>query len=118
MACRHEDCRYDERGWLPIDSEVANTVRHPHCKHCGTVRNLFGDSAVGMGYFMNVLSSMKRRGGKVIADSQIRLISKKLMSMDDFEDRYWMRRSIQEEVFINTVSKYCNFSQNYIKSFL
>jgi hypothetical protein len=40
------------------------------------------------------------------------------MEMDDFEDKYWMKKSIQENIFIKTVKKYCNFSQNYIQSFL
>ena len=120
MKCVHEDCGYDERLWLPINDEPANTVKHPYCKHCGVVRNLSVDRAVGVGYFMNVLSSMKRanRKEKLITDVQVRLISKELIGMDDFEDVYWIRGSSQEDLFIKTVRKYCNLSESYIRSFL
>ena len=120
MKCKHEDCGYDERVWLPINDGPADTVRHPYCKHCGVVRNLSRDRAVGTGYFMNALSSMKRlnRKEKLITDTQIRLISKELIDRENFEDKYWMRGSAQEEMFIKTVRKYCNLSEAYIKSFL
>jgi len=120
MKCVHEDCGYDERLWLPINDESAGTVRHPYCKHCGVVRNLSVDRAVGVGYFMNVLSSMKRlnRKEKLITDVQVRLISKELMGLEDFEDVYWVRGSSQEDLFIKTVRKYCNLSEAYIRSFL
>jgi hypothetical protein len=120
MKCVHEDCGYDEKVWLPINNGAADTVRHPYCKHCGAVKNLSRDRAVGTGYFMNVLSSMKKLncGEKLITDAQIRLISKELMNMDNFDDRYWMRGTGQEEMFTKTVKKYCNLSAGYIKSFL
>lgn len=120
MKCVHEDCGHDERVWLPINDESADTVRHPYCKRCGAVRNLSGDRAVGTGYFMNVLSSMKRlnRKEKLVTDTQIRLISKELIDIDDFEDKYWMRGTAQEEMFVKVVKKYCNLSEGYIKSFL
>jgi hypothetical protein len=117
MDHEHEDCGSNERVWLPINDESATVARHPYCKHCGVVRNLSRDRATGIGYFMNVLALMKRKG-KAVTNSQIRLISKELMEMDDFEDKYWMKKSIQENIFIKTVKKYCNFSQNYIQSFL
>ena len=117
MKCDHEDCGSDKKVWLPINDESALMARHPYCKHCGAVRNLSGDRATGIGYFTNVLSSMKRKG-KIVTDSQIRLISKELIEMDDFEDKYWMRGSIQENLFIKTVKKYCNLSKACIRSFL
>jgi len=63
---------------------------------------------------------MKRlnRKEKLITDTQIRLISKELIDRENFEDKYWMRGSAQEEMFIKTVRKYCNLSEAYIKSFL
>jgi hypothetical protein len=120
MKCEHEDCGYDERVWLPINDEPADIVRHPYCRHCGVVRNLSVDRAVGVGYFMNVLSSVKKltRKEKLVTDTQIRLISKELMDMEDFEDKYWMNGSSQEDLFIKTVKKYCNLSESYIRSFL
>lgn len=119
MKCKHEDCGYDKRVWLPINNEPADTARHPYCKRCGAVKNLSMDRAVGTGYFMNVLSSMKiSNGKKILTNTQIRLISKELMGIDDFEDKYWIRGSAQEKSFIKTVKKYCNLSEVYIKSFL
>jgi len=120
MKCVHENCGYNERVWLPINNEPAGTLRHPYCKHCGVVKNLSSDRAVGIGYFMNALSSMKRlnRKEKLVTDTQIRLISKELMGIDDFEDKYWMRGTAQEDLFIKIVKKYCNLSEAYIKSFL
>ena len=120
MKCEHEDCGHDERVWLPINNEPAGTLRHPYCKHCGVVKNLSSDRAVGIGYFMNALSSMKRlnRKEKLVTDTQIRLISKELMGIDDFEDKYWIRGSSQEDLFIKTVRKHCNLSESYIRSFL
>ena len=119
MKHEHQDCGYDERVWLPINDEPVDTVRHPYCKHCGVVRNLSGDRAVGIGYFMNVLSSMKiSNKKKILTDSQIRLISKELTNMEDFEDKYWMRGDAQEELFVKTVRKYCNLSEFYIRSLL
>jgi len=119
MGCEHEDCEYEKRVWLPINGDVSETTKHPFCKHCGAVKNLSRDRAKDIGYFMNVLSSMKYSNRKkIITDVQIRLISKELMDVDDFNDKYWMRRSIQEALFISAVNKYCNLSQNYIESFL
>lgn len=120
MKCIHEDCGYDKMVWLPINNEPADTLRHPYCKHCGAVRNLSRDRAVGTGYFMNALSSMKKltRKEKLITDTQIRLIYKELIEINDFDDKYWMRGTIQEDLFIKTVKKYCNLSEAYIKSFL
>jgi dsDNA-specific endonuclease/ATPase MutS2 len=119
MICTHEDCEYEKRVWLPINTDASETLKHPFCKHCGAVRNLSRDRATDLGYFMNILSLMKRSNRKkIITDVQIRLISKELMGVDDFNDKYWMRRSIQEALFISAVNKYCKLSQNYIKSFL
>jgi len=120
MKCKHEDCGHDEMVWLPVNTEPADTARHPYCRHCGVVRNLSADRAVGIGYFINALSSMKKltRKEKLITDAQVRLISKELMGLEDFEDVYWVRGSSQEDLFIKTVKKYCNLSEAYIKSFL
>ena len=60
MKCVHENCGYNERVWLPINDEPANTIKHPYCKHCGVVRNLSNGRVVGTGYFMNTPSSMKK----------------------------------------------------------
>lgn len=119
MKCEHEDCGYDKRVWLQINDEPAKVAKHPYCKHCGVVKNLSEDRAVRIGYFMNVLSAMSKLSReKFITDSQIRLISKDLTDMDDFEDKYWMRRSIQEDLFVKIVKRYSSLSEQCIKSFL
>lgn len=120
MKCEHKDCGKGTRVWLPIDEETAYTVRHPYCKYCGVVKNLSDDRPIGIGHFMNVLSSMKKahRRNKLITDAQIRLIYKDLMNTHDFEDIYWMKKSIQKDLFIKTVKKYCSLPDVYIRSFL
>lgn len=119
MNCTHEDCGYNERVWLPINDEPAEVAKHPYCKHCGAVKNLSNDRAIKIGYFMNALLAMSKLSReKVITDVQIRLVSKDLNNVDDFEDRYWMRRSIQENLFVKIVKRYSSLSEPYIKSFL
>lgn len=83
------------------------------------IKNLSYDKARGLVFFMNVLSEMRSFGkGKLFADVQIRLISKELQKLEDFEDKYCSTFANQKSIFIHVVIKYSNLSGNFIKSFL
>lgn len=70
-----------------------------------------------MGHYINIISRMGE-SSKCITKVQSRLIIKELESIDGFEDAYWLTESSQKRIFIGTVKKYCNISEQFIASFL
>jgi hypothetical protein len=85
------------------------------------VKNVSGDKAKDIGFYINALAEMKRyleRNGGKLADAQIRLIYKELNSVEGFGDAYYMLGSTQRNIFINAVRKYTNLSPSFIEGFL
>lgn len=107
------------RLWLPSDEN--HLLRpHPFCEICGIVKNVSGKKARSMGYYMNILSQMKKKAenlGNKISDVQIRLICKEL-NRRDFDDIYSLNLKEQQKIFISVVMKYTNLSKSFIESFL
>ena len=108
-----------EKLWLPIDNGIQ--MPHPVCRECGITKNISGDRAKGLGYFVNALAEIKRhlerKGGK-LTEVQRRLIIKELERMEDFADTYATRGSVQKNIFISCVRKYTSLSRSFIESFL
>ncbi|MFQ6052522.1 MAG: hypothetical protein ACE5K4_12650 [Candidatus Hydrothermarchaeota archaeon] len=122
ITCSHVSS--SDLDWLPYQSHggTKGLIPHPHCIKCGVVKNVSSDRAKKIGYYTNALSSMakhlEKRGVKNITQVQIRLIIKELESIEDFEDTYVITGSTQRRIFIDIVKKYCNLSEEFIKSFL
>lgn len=114
----HED---SGKEWLPrLDNAIA--ALHPFCGECGCVKNVTSDRARRLGYYANVLQEIrghleKKKVGR-IADVQMRLIIKELQGLDGFEDPYWMRYSVQKNIFAASVSRYTSLSKNFVEGFL
>jgi len=105
--CKHESCSAAEKVWLPYEFEGRSRGLKPYqyCIHCGVVKNISPDRAKPIGYYTNRLARMS------ITKVQMRLIIKELENMD-FDDAYSMTKSVQEEIFIRVVKKYCKVSEN------
>jgi len=82
---------------------MQGVARHPHCVHCGVVKNVSSDRTRGVCYFTGILGTMRE-----LADAQRRLIAKELVSSTGFSDTYAMTGMDQVELFIRTVRKYSN----------
>jgi len=109
-----------DRIWLPIHGSGV-LQPHPVCRSCGAVKNISGDRARGLGYYVNVLAEMKRhleqKGGK-LSKAQIRLIVRELERIEDFADTYTMLGSVQKSIFVRVVAKYTRLSRSFVESFL
>ena len=113
----HRHVSAPERHWLPAHNHLL--APHPSCRVCGLVKNLSPDRARKIGYFVNVLSEMrKHRGGKLLSDAQVRLILLELQKVDNFEDDYYVTFQAQKSVFVNAVRKYSSLSPGFVESFL
>ncbi len=110
MECTHVNS--SNKVWLPrLDNYLATP--HPYCNNCGTVKNISGDRARRLGYYVNALQEIKkyleRKGGK-LTQVQTRLITKELQKNECFKDTYGVQGSAQKRTFINVVIKYTNLS--------
>lgn len=110
MECSHVSS--SAKVWLPrLDNHL--TIPHPYCRNCGTVKNVSGDNAKGLGYYVNALQEikghLKRKGGK-LTQVQTRLITKELEKNEHFKDTYGTTGMTQKRVFINAVIKYTGLS--------
>ncbi|PKK86280.1 MAG: hypothetical protein CVT48_01735 [Thermoplasmata archaeon HGW-Thermoplasmata-1] len=65
---------------------------------------------------MNVLGEI-RKGGK-LTQVQVRLIAKELEGILSFEDKYDMRGSSQEKMFVDAVMGHSSLSWNFVKGYL
>lgn len=120
MIRLHVDCGNDERVWLPYeamgDSKFLRS--HPWCVNCGEVKYIGPDRGKRIGYYQNILSDIKRRRKKALADVQIRLIVKELEGVHDFEDSYTMSRHSQDRIFMDAVKRHTNLREEFIEEFL
>ena len=120
VASLHVECGIDERVW--VDYVPMGDRRflkpHPWCVECGEVKYIGPDRAKAMGYYVNILSDIKRRRKKALTDVQTRLIVKELEGFEDFEDSYSMSRHNQEKIFVETVKRHTNLREEFIEDFL
>ncbi len=113
---KHEDCPYAEMEWLPPSSPMVERVpvqHKPFCKECGIVKNIGSDRARKLGYFATALGRLKSRIDKEhdrstysiakISEAQVRIMIKRLESIDGFDDHYDMTFRSQLELFERAV---------------
>lgn len=115
MKCEHKSCGHKEKVWLPLISRrTEHGLRsHPYCIYCGAVKNISSDLPKKIGYYINILSEIRKNFR--ISDAQARLIVNELSSKEDFEDPYWTTGYAQEKMFMALIKKYCNLSESIIK---
>ncbi len=115
-ACKHEDS--EERVWLPSRNHLIRL--HPHCKHCGVVRNSSADIGKEIGYFANSLSRLReflnRRGFKV-SRVQIRMVILEFEKRG-LADKYSVPFSVQRREFARIVRKYFNIPEETVMGFI
>ena len=91
---------------------------HPYCRKCGTIKNISSDRGKKMGYFIVVLSNLKKElesKGYKISEAQMRNITNELSRIDGFDDVWWITLSKQKEIFIKVVRKYVKVSERVIE---
>jgi len=93
-------------------------ISHPFCTECGMVKNISPDRAVGIGYFINVLSRIDKHLKIPGSSVRMRLAVKDLEKIEDFEDKYSMSKYAQEKKFICTIKKYYKIDERTIEQFL
>jgi hypothetical protein len=81
------------------------------------VKNLSPDRAIGIGYFINVLSRIDKHLKIPGSSVRMRLVVKDLEKIEDFEDGYSMSKFTQEKVFISIIKKYYNITDRTIRQF-
>ncbi|KAB2946175.1 MAG: hypothetical protein MPEBLZ_00362 [Candidatus Methanoperedens nitroreducens] len=120
MKCEHVDCGNIEKVWLPyiIRERPIVLKSHPYCIHCGMVKNIGSDRAVGSGYFINALSQLEKHLKLPGSSVRMRLVAKDLENIEDFEDNYSMTKFAQEKIFINIIKKYYKLPDGIIQKFL
>lgn len=120
MKCDHVDCGNIEKVWLPYSIREHPVVlrSHPYCIHCGMVKNIGSDRAVGSGYFINALSQMEKNLRLPGSSVRMRLVAKELENIEDFEDNYSMTKYAQEKTFIKIIKKYYMLPERVIQQYL
>lgn len=115
MKCEHQSCGSKEKVWLPhVFREKEYCLKlHPFCVHCGAVKNISSDMPKKIGYYINIISGLRKNFR--ISDAQVRLIINELNSREDFEDPYWTTAYAQEKMFLASLKKYCNITENSLK---
>jgi len=118
MKCEHKSCGNKEKVWLPHVSREAEygLKSHPYCIHCGAVKNISSDMPKRTGYYINVLSQIRKNYR--ISDVQTRLILNELNSKEDFDDPYWTTGFAQEQIFVLALKKYSSIPESIIKPLL
>jgi hypothetical protein len=120
LKCEHLDCGNHEKVWLPhmIREDICGLKSHPYCIKCGVVKNIGSDRAKGIGYFINVISSIENHLNIPGSTVRMRLAVKELEKVEDFNDAYSMSKFNQEKVFIDIVKKYYQIPERIIQHFL
>lgn len=120
LKCDHIDCGNVEKVWLPyfLRDHPIVLKSHPYCIHCGMVKNIGSDRAVGVGYFINALSRIEKYIKLPGSSVRMRLVAKDLENIEDFEDDYSMSKYAQEKTFIKIIKKHYQLPENTIKKFI
>lgn len=120
LKCEHLDCGNTEKVWLPymVRDHHKGLKSHPFCIKCGMVKNIGSDRAVGMGYFINVISRIEKHFKIPGSSVRMRLAAKDLERIEDFDDEYSMSKYTQEKVFITIIKKYYKIPERNIQQFL
>ena len=114
MPCSHESHR---KVWARTQNGILKL--QPYCNRCGTLKNVSSDIGKDFGYFVIALSKLRKilkKRGYNVSDAQIRLITKELSNLEDFNDTWWITFSKQKEIFVQVVQKYIKVSKGLIES--
>jgi hypothetical protein len=123
VKCEHKNCEHSKGVWVPTNlnrnavvSSEGRIRKHSYCEICGTIEYKGEDRARKLGYFSNMLSTIKyflereRVSYKVadikITEAHVRLIMRELAEIEGFEDSYWRSFDSQQDEFIKVVRKY------------
>ena len=135
VKCEHKNCDSSKGVWINVNlnkkaiiSDEGRIKRHHYCEHCGTIEYKGEERARGLGFFSNILGSIrhfleKERVSYHVADIKLtdvhtRLIMKELSAIEDFEDSYWRSFESQKEEFIKVMKKYLpKLSPSFIEAF-
>ena len=105
--CSHEICGKEEMVWLPVTELNNHSIeKHPWCIHCGLVKNISEDYPRGIGYWMNLLSSISIH--YQLTQCQKRLIAKEIERSDHLDDTFGTYGSLQKKIFKKIFKKYAN----------
>ncbi len=117
MSCNHANCGTKDKVWLPYvyHGRDRGLMPHVYCIRCGLVKSASSDKPRRLGYYINVISTL---GKEVkVTKVQTRLIFLEL-ERQGIDDIYSMDRCCQEKLFIETVKKYVNVSEQIIRKYL
>lgn len=119
LKCEHNNCGNTEKVWLPyvVRGHSYALIAHPFCTECGIIKNINSDKAVGIGYFINILSRIDKHLKIPGSSVRMRLVIKDLEKIPDFEDKYSMSRFAQEKEFMNVIKKYYPIPDRTIQKF-
>ena len=114
--CEHVSCGTKEKVWMPhyYQGRECGLKPHPYCTECGLVKNLSSEKPRKIGFYVNIITSLKE--DFKLAQAQIRLMALD-MKKYDIDDEYGMDRHQQEELFIKIVQKYANVPEWALRKF-
>jgi len=88
---------------------------HLYCTECGLVKNGSSDKPRRLGYYINVVAELGKN--VKVTKVQMRLISLQL-ERNGIDDIFSMDKFMQEKLFVETVRKYVNVSEEAINKLL
>ncbi|OPX82745.1 MAG: hypothetical protein A4E50_00123 [Methanosaeta sp. PtaB.Bin087] len=114
--CEHVSCGTKEKVWMPhyYQGRECGLKPHPYCTECGLVKNLSSEKPRSIGFYVNIITSLKE--DYRMAKAQIRLMALDMKNYD-IDDNYGMDRHQQEELFIKIVQKYANVPDWVLRRF-
>ncbi len=117
VACNHHSCGSPEKIWVQYLYQGREMGLRPHtyCQECGLIRSTSSDRPRGLGYYVNVISSLKKE--LKLAQVQVRLLVKE-MERRNLDDDYGLDRYQQEKLFVEIVKSKLNVSERTITKFL
>ena len=119
VGCEHEESHKDDSIWVKPD--ISDRIHSPaqkrtYCKKCGKIRYIGSARAKKMGFYVNLLKEIQRKGDVLyrrkitkhrLTQVQIRLILKELREDEFFNDHFCTHSYSQWERFRSTLKKYC-----------
>lgn len=116
MCCNHNSCGDKEKVWLPYKYNDLDRGLKPHlyCTLCGVVKMASSEKPRRLGYYVNVVAALNKEFK--VTKVQMRLIALELQRLK-IDDIYSIDRCLQEKLFIETVRKYVNISEQNIRKF-
>ncbi len=117
MSCKHIDCNNKEQVCLPYEYKGLEPGLKPHafCTKRSLSKRTFSDKPRRLGFYINIVATLRKE--VKIAKVQMRLISIEL-ERQGIDDIHRMDKYNQERIFIETVGRYVNVSEQVIRKYL